>query len=196
MNLLYLPVVFIVNDKWSDIEPMQQAQIELWVLEAQAGDKQAFSALCQHFYPSAIGFAAKVAGDSTLAQDAVQDALLKLSKTIYKLEDPATINAWVFQLVRWQVLDHLKTQNRYKSLTEVDVHKYEAVDIKPDEAIEGLKHGLSKLPPLEGQVLHLFYLEELSIAEIAKILEIPKGTVKSRLFRARKLYKQHLEQES
>ena len=70
---------------------MLQAQVELWVLEAQAGDKHAFSALCQHFYPSALGFAAKIAGDSTLAQDAVQDALIKLSKTIYKLEDPATI---------------------------------------------------------------------------------------------------------
>lgn len=174
---------------------MQQAQIELWVLEAQAGDKQAFSALCQHFYPSAIGFAAKVAGDSALAQDAVQDALLKLSKTIYKLEDPATINAWVFKLVRWQVLDHLKLQNRYQSLSDVDAHKYEVLEKKPDEAIEGLKHGLSKLPTLEGQVLHLFYLEEQSIAEIARILEIPKGTVKSRLFRARKLFKQHLEQE-
>jgi RNA polymerase sigma-70 factor (ECF subfamily) len=73
---------------------MHQAQIELWVLEAQAGSKVVFSALCQHFYPSAIGFAVKVGGDVTLAEDAVQDALLKLSKTIYKLQDPATINAY------------------------------------------------------------------------------------------------------
>lgn len=175
---------------------MLQAQVELWVLEAQAGDKHAFSALCQHFYPSALGFAAKIAGDTTLAEDAVQDALIKLSKTIYKLEDPATINAWVFRLVRWQVLDYLKVKNRYKSLSDIEISECEAVETEPEEVMEGVKLGLSKLPSLEGQVIYLFYLEELSIAEISNILEIPEGTVKSRLFRARKLFKQVLEQEN
>lgn len=42
---------------------MQQAQIELWVLETQAGNQRSFSALCRHFFPSAIGFAVKVAGE-------------------------------------------------------------------------------------------------------------------------------------
>ncbi len=175
---------------------MQQAQVELWVLEAQAGDKHAFSALCQHFYSSALGFAVKIAGDSTLAQDAVQDALIKLSRTIYKIEDPATINAWVFKLVRWQVLDHLKVQNRYKSLSDIEVSEGETAEVGTDDVMQGLKLAIAKLPPLEGQVLYLFYLEDLSITDVCRILEIPKGTVKSRLFRARKLFKQYIEQES
>ncbi|MCL1048564.1 RNA polymerase sigma factor [Shewanella abyssi] len=174
---------------------MQQAQVELWVMEAQAGSKKAFSALCQHFYPRAIGFAIKIAGDMNLAQDAVQDALLKLSKTIYKLEDPATINAWVFKLVRWQVLDHLKTQNRYQSLDDLKANECEIVEAEHGDETKDLQQVLIMLPPIEGQVLYLFYLEQFSIAKISKILEIPEGTVKSRLFRARKLFKQYLEQE-
>ena len=102
----------------------------------------------------------------------------------------------MFRLVRWQVLDYLKVNNRYKSLSDIEISECEAVEAEPEEVMEGVKLGLSKLPPLEGQAIYLFYLEELSIAEISNILEIPEGTVKSRLFRARKLFKQVLEQEN
>ena len=59
----------------------------------------------------------------------------------------------------------------------------------PDRDLEAreLERGLQRLPAFEREVLSLFYLEELSLAEVAQALDIPVGTVKSRLFRARKL---------
>ena len=167
---------------------MQQAQIELWVLEAQSGDKDAFSALCEHFYPKILGFAVKIGADIHLAEDAGQEALLKLSRTIYKLRDPASINSWVYKLVRWQVLDLMKSGQRYQSLDNSEI-----VASEPDDRREELSELLQQLPPVERQVLFLFYLEQFSITEIGRILEIPTGTVKSRLFRARKLLKQCIE---
>jgi len=174
---------------------MQQAQIELWVLETQAGSQQSFSALCRHFYPSAIGFAVKVAGDINLAEDAVQEALLKLSRTIHKLQDPATINAWVFKLVRWQVLDLIKRQKHYQNIEDIEVVAPIA-DVNANNSTDGFKALFAQIPLVEGQVLYLFYLQEFSVTDIARILEVPIGTVKSRLFRARKMLKQQIEQEN
>ncbi|WP_299803439.1 RNA polymerase sigma factor [uncultured Shewanella sp.] len=159
-------------------------------MEAQTGSRDAFSALCQHFYPGAISFAVKLCGDVHLAEDAVHNALLRLSKTVNKLRDPGAINTWVFKLVRWQVLDMSKQQKRYQPMVETAFFfsddKFEDRD---------LAKAIAKLPSIEGQVIHLFYLEEFSLKDIAKVLEIPHGTVKSRLFRARERLKQLLEQD-
>lgn len=158
------------------------------MLEAQSGDSKAFSELCQHFYPSAISFSIKLCGDIHLAEDAVQSALLKLSKTISKLRDPAAINAWVFKLVRWQVLDMLKQQNRYRSMEGTE-------PLYSEDQLEqyDLAKAIAALPDIEGQVICLFYLAQLDLNEVAAVLEIPTGTVKSRLFRARERLKQALQ---
>jgi RNA polymerase sigma-70 factor (ECF subfamily) len=56
-----------------------------------------------------------------------------------------------------------------------------------------MEHELTQLPLLEREVLTLFYLRELSLAEVAEVLAVPVGTVKSRLFRARQLLRRELE---
>jgi len=68
----------------------------------------------------------------------------------------------------------------------------------PDRDLEAreLERGLQRLPAFEREVLSLFYLEELSLAEVAQVLAIPVGTVKSRLFRARKLLRLEITGES
>jgi RNA polymerase sigma factor (sigma-70 family) len=58
-------------------------------------------------------------------------------------------------------------------------------DVEPEDAGDRVRAGLEKLPPDQCTILTLFYLEDMSIAEIAASLVIPGGTVKSRLFQAR-----------
>ncbi|MCL1131355.1 sigma-70 family RNA polymerase sigma factor [Shewanella sairae] len=130
----------------------------------------------------------KLCGDIYLAEDAVQSALLKLSKTISKLRDPAAINTWVFKLVRWQVLYMLKLQNRYRSMEDTE-------PLYSEDQLEqyDLAKAIAALPDIEGQVICLFYLAQLELNEVAAVLEIPTGTVKSRLFRARARLKQALQ---
>ncbi|WP_259649667.1 RNA polymerase sigma factor [Shewanella sp. MBTL60-007] len=163
--------------------------MELWVLEAQAGSRDAFSALCLHFYPSAISFGVKLCGQLPIAEDATHNALIRLSKTITRLEDPAAINSWIFKLVRWQVLDIIKHESRYQALQPSDLQQVTAM-----AEDDSLTQAIASLPKIEGQVIHLFYLEGLSAKEIGNVLEIPTGTVKSRLFRARERLKQALVQ--
>ena len=58
-----------------------------------------------------------------------------------------------------------------------------------------MEHELARLPVTEREVLTLFYLRELSLAEVAEVLDVPVGTVKSRLFRARQLLRRELDPE-
>lgn len=81
----------------------------------------------------------------------------------------------------------IKHESRYQALQPSDLQPVSAV-VENDE----LTQAIANLPQVEGQVIHLFYLEGLSLKEIAKVLEIPQGTVKSRLFRARERLKQTL----
>ena len=171
---------------------IRQAQIELWVLEAQAGNLKAFDQLYQHFYPQVLSFAYRTTSNKGLAQDAVQEAWLKLSTTMTRINDPAAFKTWLFKLTHWQVLDMVKS-NKKHMYAPLDAIGEIAAETKADtsELAQAMKH----LSLIEHQVIHLFYLEGFSLSEISHILNIASGTVKSRLFRAKAALKQVLDKD-
>ena len=172
----------IENAEGNRTTPSIVAYADEEVLVGQPAKRQAVT------NPEKTLFAIKRLIGRQYAEDAVQNALLRLSKTVKKLRDPAAINAWVFKLVRWQVLDMLKLQNRYRPMEDTEPlyseDKFEQYD---------LAKAIAELPNIEGQVICLFYLVQLDLNEVAAVLEIPTGTVKSRLFRARARLKQGLQ---
>ena len=161
------------------------------VLAAQTGNQQAFNLICRHYYKSLLCYAFKVCNDKEIARDAVQDAWLKLSRNIQKLEDPRAFRSWLYRLVRWCAIDLMRESNRYKSNEETlnNEQYFDAGEENNDES-ESINLAINRLPSIEKQMIHLFYLEELKISEIALVLDIPTGTVKSRLKRARELLRQ------
>lgn len=82
----------------------------------------------------------------------------------------------------------LKLQNRYRSMEDTE-------PLYSEDQLEqyDLAKAIAALPDIEGQVICLFYLAQLELNEVAAVLEIPTGTVKSRLFRARARLKQALQ---
>ena len=89
---------------------MQQAQLDLLVMEAQSGNQAAFACLIEWFHPQLVKFATQLCGSHALAQDAVQEAWIKISKKIRQLNDPRAFKSWLFRAVRWQTLDMLKAR--------------------------------------------------------------------------------------
>ena len=174
---------------------MNQAEQDLLVLTAQSGNQQAFGLLFKFYHKPLVGFAFKFSNDSELSNDAVQDAWIKVAKNIRQLKDPRAFRSWIYRLVRWKLTDLLRKRSREGSqleeLNEETVSNL--VDNKADEN-ETLSIALSRLPNIEKQIIHLFYLDEMKISEISIVLEIPAGTVKSRLNRARQMLKQKYQQ--
>lgn len=165
---------------------MNQAEEDLIVLSAQAGNERAFALLFRRHHAALVRFAARMSRDPQLAQEAVQEAWIRIAGRIRRLEDPRAFRSWLFRAVRWQVLDLLK-RPRYpeESLVEEAVESPAETAPESPDGYPELVARIADLPAIERQSLHLFYLDEMKISEIAVVLDIPPGTVKSRLNRAR-----------
>lgn len=175
---------------------MERAKEELLVMAAQQGNLDAFNVLYQHYQQPLLSFAYKVCSNEQIAQDAVQESWIKLSQQLRKLKDPRAFRSWLYRSVRWSCIDLVRKQPRNEQpLSEFDDLAAPCnIEHKESQHSSLLVH-INKLPPLEKQAIYLFYLNEMTIAEISIILEIATGTVKSRLNRARNNLRALLEQE-
>lgn len=175
---------------------MQQYQIEteLLVLAAQQGNSDAFTLLFRRHHRSLLQYACQYSGSEDMAKEAVQEAWIETARNIKKLSDPRAFRSWLYKKVRWRILDEVR-----KSVSSATVSPEELAST--ESSVGEMQHnellilGLRRLPTLEREMIQLFYLDDMSISEIAAVLEIPSGTVKSRLNRARNLLKQKLSEE-
>ena len=89
-------------------------------------------------------------------------------------------------------MDRLRQQYARSPTVDVDVDEIaaDASAVEDAEDLQELERALAQLPIIEREVLTLFYLQELSLNEVAEALKVPVGTIKSRLFRAKRLLRQ------
>jgi len=169
-----------------------RAKEEKLVLAALAGNERAFEALHRLYQPSLLRFSYRLCNDDTLARDAVQDAWMLTLRSMKQEFPPHTFRARVFKAVRWRTFDQIRRRgkNAVDQLFEETI-----VDENPEAWATGdqLRRLIKALPSGEGEALYLFYLEDLNVAEIAAIQDVPSGTVKSRLARARSRLKLQIE---
>lgn len=163
---------------------MQQAELDALVLAAQSGNAAAFTMVVRYLQPGLLRFSYHICRDQQMAKDAVQEVWLACSRSLRRLDDPRAMKSWLHRAVRWRTLDLLRKQQRQNQHDSVAEEPLAEVEVYPDES-SALAKEMQLLPALERQALHLFYLEDLTIKEIAAVLGIPPGTVKSRLHRAR-----------
>ncbi len=176
---------------------MQEAELDLLVLAAQDGERRAFELLFGHYQPLLLRHAFRLSADRELAQDAVQEAWIRISRNLRKLHDPRTFRSWIYRQVRWVLIDLQRASTRRRNVT-LELQQTEALaqDAVTSNAGDELLAAIDHLPALERHTLHLFYLDDLKINEIAAVLDIPPGTVKSRLNRARNLLRQRFSHTS
>lgn len=176
---------------------MKQAEEDLLVIAAQAGNEKAFAYLFRHYHKPLLRFAFGLSRDRQLAQDAVQEAWIRIAGTLRRLDDPRAFRSWIYRAVRWRVLDLLKKPR--EPVVPLDENSIAQISTSPPaestEAVE-LSGFMAQLPAIDRQALRLFYLQEMTIAEIAVVLGIPPGTVKSRLNRARTRMRELFEHQT
>ena len=153
------------------------AQQRALVLKAQSGDRDAFDALLRAIAPPLLRFASRVTGDPATAEDVVQETLVAIVRKIEWLHDPALFRPWAYRIASRQAFRAIGRRRPAEPLGEIDVEP-EAID--PWQR-ERLLASIDRLTPPVRAVITLHYLEEMPISEVAAILELPAGTVKSRL---------------
>jgi len=169
------------------------------VLRCQDGDAKAFSELFQRWSPRLRRHARRLLDTADDANDATQDAWLSITGGLTRLNDPALFRRWAYRIVTRRCADKIRKNQRTRR-SEAPAAKPETAPtsdplIEYDE-IDRLRAAIRSLPADRRIVLSLLYVDALTVAEIASALEIPTGTVKSRLRLARQELRRILEPES
>ena|SRR5688572_8846424 len=174
----------------------ERALDEYLVSLSQAGSSEALDGLARRWTPRLLRYAARVLGGSDsadAARDVVQETWIGAIRGLRGLRDPAQFPAWIYGIATRKCADAIRASTRRRRLDlEAAGESSGTVENLTSEQQIDLASGIRRLPPIHRAVVHLFYREELSVDEIASILGIPAGTVKSRLHHARDTLKRHL----
>jgi RNA polymerase sigma-70 factor, ECF subfamily len=153
-------------------------------------DRAAFSALFEYFAPRIKAFMLRSGANESTADDLAQETMLLVWRKA-ALFDPASTGAaaWMFTIARNLRIDQHRRDRRGGAIAESDVELEFQIDEAPQpdtqlaslQSEQRVRAALSKLSSDQMRVVELSFFEEKAHAEIAQILEIPLGTVKSRL---------------
>lgn len=172
---------------------MTRSADEWLAVRCQLGEAAAFDELVERWHGPLCAYARRVSASEDAADDVVQDVWLRIVRGIGGLREPARLRPWIFGIARRVLIDRLRDKYAApETVAFVDDHAAPESDIDHEADLAGLTAALDQLPLVEREVLALFYLEELTLEELSDVLAIPVGTVKSRLFRARRLLRARL----
>jgi RNA polymerase sigma-70 factor (ECF subfamily) len=167
---------------------------ELLVLRCQAGGKQSFELLVRRWQRRLWRYARTLSGSDDAAWDVAQETWMAILRRIRRLSDPAWFPAWAYRIMRNKCADYCRAASRQRELANVLAQQPTANDDPPQEGPAGaVAEALRRLPADRRELLRLKYGEDLNILEIAVVLGIPAGTVKSRLHHAREELRRILE---
>lgn len=155
-------------------------------------DKDSLQQVLCLIQPKLLSFAQNLLKDKTSSQDALQDSLIAIVKSVRKLKDHRKFHAWIYQVTRNKCLDIIRKNHKYKNDSDIDSISEPMADENDWDTEQDMMSMINQLPHKQKNVIHLFYYDGFSIIEISKILAKPAGTIKSLLFDARTQLKQLL----
>ncbi len=168
--------------------PLERALDSYLAAAARAGDREAREILVRRYNPKLSALAWRFLGDRQLTEDAVQDAWLDILKGLPRLKASEAFPAYAFRIVQRRcarVIRQRQGERRTRSALAAEPAP-EAADLDRAADAGGVRRAMADLPPDQQAALWLFHLEEMSVAEIAVVLDVPAGTVKTRLMHGRR----------
>jgi RNA polymerase sigma-70 factor, ECF subfamily len=162
---------------------------ELLVMRCQRGERDAMEELVRLWEQPLYYYVRRLLADEDVSRQVMQDAWVKVIKGIGRLREPKSFVPWAYTIVRMTAMDHMR--HKYARPVQPMDDEFDVADDWEDESIaaesaEQVHRALGQLSLQHREVLTLFFLQDLSLAEIAAMLEISEGTVKSRLHYAKK----------
>ncbi len=175
------------------------------VARVQEGDQRAFRILFDRYHRRAFAVAFGVVKNQQDAADIVQDGFVKVHRHIAKFQGSSSFYTWLYRIIMNLSIDHVRRRKHGHGVEYDDRVGREADEIAGDgallprimdanpsktvirrELLGKIQEALDDLPDYHKAVIMLREVEGLSYEEMSKVLEVPKGTIMSRLFHARK----------
>lgn len=180
----------------------READLEL-VRRAQKGDVKAFEDLLGRYRRKVFGLAMGMVGNRDDAMDVMQDAFVRVYRHLGSFQGDSSFYTWVYRITMNLCIDHVRKAARMRAAPYEDRLAHDQVDqgdfpilpvrhdVNPGKAarrhevMEKLVRALNDLPPHHRAVIVMREFEGLTYEEMAQVMQVPKGTIMSRLFHAR-----------
>jgi len=154
-----------------------------WVLRAQTGDREALDELLRAVQEPLYRYVLSLMGEPALAEDVIQEVFLRIYRKLRWLRTPELFRPWAYRIASRETFKHLRRERRW-----TDQVRDEAVlesrpapaALTPDD-VAHLPEMVAAVSPASRAVIVLHYLHEMKLEEVAEVLGIGLGTVKSRL---------------
>jgi len=165
------------------------------------GDQEALESLYQRYHARLWRYVwYQLGGDTLLAEETLQDIFLAIWTSAQQFRGEAQITTWIFQIAHHRVIDALRRQKRQASV--IAIHLQEGWENTEEATQENgwedtvldrmlLDARFHQLAPVHREILELLFVQGFNLEETAHILNLPTGTVKSRLRAARLALRRH-----
>ena len=181
------------------LKPLRQQTDEQLMTRAAAGSDAAFEELYRRYARRLKGFFfLQLGGDEELAADATHDVFLRAYEARSRYEEGRKVDTWLFTIAYNLCRNHYRS-NAYEAqlLSTLDAEPVtdQLIEVRLDSATldQALEQVLAELPPTLHQIFSLHYQEELTIPQIAEIVGVPEGTIKSRLHKTMNIIRKKLK---
>ena len=178
--------------------------------KSQRGDREALNELIRKHQDRAYQYAFRLTRNPDIAADVVADAFVRINNALKNFKGNAAFTTWLYRIITNSYLDQRKREKGKGNLSLDSGFQQDDEDITreiedpgrtPDELVERnqrealLQKALGQLPEFQKSMIVMYHAEQLSYEEIAESLDLPIGTVKSRLNRARISLREILAQD-
>lgn len=172
----------------------RRTQDEWIALRCQTGEQDAFEDLVAVMERPLLYYATKLTGNAETALDVLQDVWMKAFREIRRLKDPGALRPWLYRITHGIAVDRIRkhiSRERAEEAHAVGFQESADFAFVEDDAA-AIHEALNELASKHQEVLVLYFLENFSLAEIAMVVGSSEGTVKSRIYYAKRAMKEIL----
>jgi RNA polymerase sigma factor (sigma-70 family) len=171
-------------------------RLEALLRRCRAGDREALEELVRRWERKIFYYVRRLVANEADAWDVLQQTWARVIKGIGGVKDAEKLVPWIYRVARNAALSHrqsLLAQERRVDREAAVEQLTEAEAPEPDWSAEEVHRGMEMLSALQRDALTLFFLDDLSIREMAEVMGTSEGTVKSRLFYGKKMLREAME---
>lgn len=184
----------------------ENAKQRLLVQEILKGNAKLFEEIILQYQKLVISIVIHFTNNQYYLEEVCQEIFIKVFQSLSQFQFKSKLSTWIGKIAYNHCINFLKKNSKYSNtnlIEEVDDNRFsgdvfdnQIVSVEKvfesNEIFSLINSKINQLPEIYQTILNLFHIQEMSYSEISEILELPEGTVKSYLFRSRKLLKQKL----